>query len=373
MKTLRILADDLTGALDCAAAFGAGVPVHLGRPAASGPVAGLDIVATATRDVPPDALPELLAPSVDWLRGADIAFKKVDSLLRGNTFSEVDLLARQGGFDGIVFAPAFPAQGRVTEAGQQWVVKADGTRSPARAESITQAFQARGWRTVDAPAAEPGWLWVPDVRCDADMDAVVALAARPEASRWLWCGSAGLAHAMARGVELPSLLDAAPQRERAVGAPMLISASHHAVSREQWRELRRSRWGHECHAGAEPETLRRAAEGYPRLIDLSPEGLISADEAAALLRKQAALIAEHAPRPGVLVVVGGDTLLALCSALGASGLRSEPALERAGWGCARMIGGRWDGVVCHTRSGAFGEAGDLVQVITLVQTSLKEF
>jgi uncharacterized protein YgbK (DUF1537 family) len=105
------------------------------------------------------------------------------------------------------------------------------------------------------------------------------------------------------------------------------------------------------------------------LIDLSPEGLISADEAAALLERQAALIAEHAPRPGALVVVGGDTLLALCRALGARGLRSEPALDRAGWGCARMVGGRWDGVVCHTRSGAFGGPEDLLQVINSVEAA----
>ncbi|WP_066334073.1 four-carbon acid sugar kinase family protein [Azohydromonas lata] len=350
MKTLRILADDLTGALDCAAAFGAGVPVHLGAPAADQPAAGIDIVATATRDVPVADLPALLTPSVAWLHGAGIAFKKVDSLLRGNTFAEVDYLARQGGFERIVFAPAFPAQGRVTEGGRQWVVKADDSRSPVGPESIAQALVG------DVP------VWVPDVRSDADMDAVVALALKPETARWLWCGSAGLAHAMARGLDL-DVPAATPASERGMGAPMLVSASHHPVSREQWRVLRASRWADECHAGAKPETLRRAAEGYPRLIDLSPQEMITADQAAALLERQAALIAENAPRPGALVIVGGDTLLAMCRALGASGLVSETAMDRAGWGCARMVGGKWDGVVCHTRSGAFGGAEDLLQVI----------
>jgi hypothetical protein len=174
---------------------------------------------------------------------------------------------------------------------------------------------------------------------------------------------------MARGLALPAASAAAPARERGTAAAMLVSASHHAVSREQWRVLRGSRWAADCHAGAEPASLRRAAEAYPRLIDLSPEGFISADEAAALLERQAALIAEHAPRPGALVVVGGDTLLALCRALGARGLRSEPALDRAGWGCARMVGGRWDGVVCHTRSGAFGGPEDLLQVINSVEAA----
>jgi uncharacterized protein YgbK (DUF1537 family) len=144
---------------------------------------------------------------------------------------------------------------------------------------------------------------------------------------------------------------------------MLVSASHHPVSREQWRVLRQSRWADECHDGADPASLEREAAGYPRLLDLSPQARLTAEEAAALLSRQAELIARHAPRPGVLVVVGGDTLLTLCHATGAQGLRSEPALDRPGWGSARLVGGRWDGVVCHTRSGAFGGPQDLAEVL----------
>jgi uncharacterized protein YgbK (DUF1537 family) len=65
MKSLRILADDLTGALDCAAAFGAGVRLHLGQPATQSQGVidiDIDIVATATRDVPPTELATLLEP-----------------------------------------------------------------------------------------------------------------------------------------------------------------------------------------------------------------------------------------------------------------------------------------------------------------------
>jgi len=77
-------------------------------------------------------------------------------------------------------------------------------------------------------------------------------------------------------------------------------------------------------------------------------------------------IAHHAPHPRTLVAVGGDTLLALCRALGATGLQSWVPLECAGWGCARLVGGRWDGLVCHTRSGAFGGPRDLVEVLDSV-------
>ena len=365
MKRLRILADDLTGALDCAAAFGAGVPVHLARPA-SAAAPGIDIVATATRDVPVAELAPLLSPSLPWLRDADIAFKKVDSLLRGNTFDEVDWLARHGLFDGLALVPAFPAQHRITQGGQQWWQQADGQRTPVAA-SIQNTLRALGWRVDTGPLPphlrEGPVAWVPDVLGDAALDQVARCALHTDA-RWMWCGSAGLAHALARHLPTPSQAPALACTPES-GPLMLVSASHHPVSREQWHVLRAAR-GAQCHAGEDPRTLEVDAARYPTLIDLSAAERITPEQAAALLHTQAQAIAAHAPRPRTLVVVGGDTLLALCHALGATGLQSEVALNRPGWGCARMVGGRWDGLVCHTRSGAFGGPQDLLEVLASV-------
>lgn len=362
MPQLRILADDLTGALDCAAAFGAGVPVHLGKPD-SFEVPGIDIVATATREVSVAELPALLAPSLAWLRRADVAFKKVDSLLRGNTFDEVDWLARHAPFTGLALVPAFPAQNRVTENGQQWWQQTDGTRS-AVAASMADTLRARGWRVetgITPPDLASGAVaWVPDVLQDGDLDAVATHALH--AHGWLWCGSAGLAHALARRLPPQGL---APAHTPSAGPVMLVSASHHPVSREQWRVLRTARAA-DCHSGEDPKSLNVNAAHYSTLIDLSAAERITPEQAAALLHAQTRAIAAHAPRPRTLVVVGGDTLLSLCQALGASGLQSEVALNRPGWGCARMVGGRWDGLVCHTRSGAFGGPQDLLQVLASV-------
>jgi D-threonate/D-erythronate kinase len=363
MKCLRILADDLTGALDCAAAFGAGVPVHLGQPASAG-TNDIDIVATATRDVPVVELPALLKHSLAWLRGADVAFKKVDSLLRGNTFDEVDWLARHAPFRGLALVPAFPAQHRVTEGGQQWWQQADGARAPIAA-SIRESLQTRGWRVCTGPTPpqvqQDLVAWVPDVLDNTDLDRVAAFVLQT-GTPWLWCGSAGLAHALRR--QLPARTQAASVAP-AGGRVMLVSASHHAVTREQWRVLRAAR-GSDCLAGEDPRSLQTRVEHYPALMDLSATHHLSPEQATALLHTQAQAIATHAPRPRTLVVVGGDTLLALCQALGATALRSQVALDRPGWGCARMVGGRWDGLVCHTRSGAFGGPQDLLEVLASV-------
>lgn len=366
-RTIRILADDLTGALDCAAAFGAGVPVHLGHPAADNQAA-INIVATATRDVPPADLPALLQPSLAWLCGAGVAFKKIDSLLRGNTFDELDWLARQGGFQGLALVPAFPAQHRITQNGQQWWRQADGSIAPV-AESISHSLQTRGWRVAigpDSPLLKDETVaWVPDVLSDLDLDAVATFALQnPD---WLWCGSAGLAHALAR--QLPAREHTAALAS-ATGQILLVSASHHPVTGEQWRVLRSSLLSAGCLSGEDLHALKNnAAEATkaPLLIDLSSPRPLSPAQAAVLLREQSLAIAHRASRPSALVVVGGDTLLALCRALGANSLVSETALNRPGWGCARLSGGAWDGVLCHTRSGAFGNSHDLLEVINELQ------
>lgn len=362
---IRILADDLTGALDVAAAFGAGVPVHLGAPALPDPP-GLDIVATATRDVPVDALPELLRPSLPWFYKAEPAFKKVDSLLRGNTFDEIDLLARSGGWPVLVLAPAFPAQGRLSHAGSQWVARAGG--APEQVCDMAAALQARGW-TVHASAEPPApdanrVAWLPEVTSDTALDRVAAAAAVQPG--WLWCGSAGLAHALARN--LPMEPRPAPLVAAGPGPVLLVSASHHAVSRTQWQRLRAAMPRATFVHAEDPAALDQSPGGEPVCIDLCASRVLTPSEAAELLGRQTAAIARSVPWPRTAVIVGGDTLLSLCQALGARGLVSLPPLARSGWGCAAMQGGAWDGLICHTRSGAFGGPDDLAEVVeTLCQ------
>ena len=381
MKTIRILADDLTGALDSAAGFTGQVPVFLGRPSADGlasnakiPVA---VVATATRDIAPADLPARLEPVLAWLKSGDIAFKKVDSLLRGNSFAEVAWLARTGGFAQTVFAPAFPAQGRATIDGQQWVIEPGnpgGPRQPA-AQPFAEAFADLGL-SVGAgqnPRADAGVLALlaPDVVTDAELDALVAKIGLTAPS-CLWCGSAGLAHALARSLGFVAGAGAAPKPLPVTnnGPTVLISASHHPVLVEQWRVLGHARQAPTQVRNAHARQLRTALQALRRGVasgwfQLSPERDISPERAALLLDVQTRSLVAGLPKPGRLVVVGGDTLLALCGAASVEALLTEPS-PRLGWGCARLIGGVWDGVTIYSRSGAFGATDDLLEMIRLL-------
>lgn len=375
---IRLLADDLTGALDSAAAFAGSVPVFLDEAPRGRAEGGVVAVATPTRDVAPDTLPQRLAGVLDWFTGGGLAFKKVDSLLRGNTFAECAWLARAGGFDGVVFAPAFPAQQRVTLEAQQLVLRAaDGQRTPA-GPSIAEAFAAEGLR-VRAPgqAGEGPPVWVPDVLTDADLHQLAKRAVPgPEAlpGRWLWCGSAGLAHALAaafgrsasQGRAAP--VADAPARARPAGV-LMLGASHHPVVRRQWERLRRAwpaalqvvagdeqQFADVCQALAHPFDVAA--------LELSPARVLDAAQAAALLERQFTELVAQVRRPGLVLVVGGDSLLAMCRATGATSLRTLAA-DRPGWGHAVLVGGTWDGVECHSRSGAFGDEDDLGDMLSL--------
>jgi len=359
---LRILADDLTGALDAAAAFAGEVPVFFDRPpertshgASEAPVSA---VATATRDLPPAQLPAALAPALPWLCDAGIAFKKVDSLLRGNSFAEVALAAATGRFERIVFAPAFPQQGRLTIDGRL-VLAPPGAAAMPTGPMLHPALASIG-----------SALDIPDVRGEADLLRIAQAASSSAARRWLWCGSAGLAHALARVLTLEARAPATPAGAGA--APLLlVSASHHPVARRQWARLLAQHPQAIVAREGQPGALQAALAAMQRphelaLLDLSPTAPLAAEAAASLLADQLRAVAQHAPRPGVLVVVGGDTLRGLCRATAARGLCASAA-ARTGWGQARWIGGPWDGLPCHSRSGAFGADDDLVQMLALLQ------
>ena len=351
----RILSDDLTGALDSAAAWAgaAEVPVFLDQPGTS--AQAVQAVVTGTRDVPPTQLQSLLSPSLDWFTSTGLAFKKIDSLLRGNSLTEIAWLMQSGRFDGAVFAPAFPAQGRFTAQDRHWVAPPhtpQGPRSHEFAGSLTQALAAVGLsartceRMPEHLPSSKGAVLIPDVLNDHDLDQLATLAAQPQARRWLWCASAGLAWALARR---DGLANAAPAPTTpATGTVLLLTASRHPVLRAQLHQL---------------GPVRHPLE----LIDLAAPEPLSADAAhQRLTQAMQHIVATHV-RPERLLVVGGDTLLALCRAAAVHSLQAS-ASPRAGWGCARLSGGPWDGLLCYSRSGAFGPADDLGALLATLLT-----
>lgn len=363
MTRIRILADDLTGALDTAAAFAGNVPVYIDRPpenVASDTAGPVSVVATPTRDVAVNALPGFLAAVIDWFASGGLSFKKVDSLLRGNTFEEIAWLFRNAPFDRAIFAPAFPAQGRITADDRQWIVR-PGQDREAVAVPLQAEFARLGLRAGKS-FEESSDIWIPEIVTDGDLDGAVRSAESGKTSV-MWVGSAGLGSALARRFGLSPRADTVSPLAGGVGPTVLVSASFQPVFRDQWALLRAGRKVRAVAEGGDATLIARAValarSGVDEVwLDLSPRETVSPEVATSRLQMNTRLLVDRLPRPGQLVVVGGDTLLGLCRASGAAGLLAYPSI-RPGWGCARLMGGTWDGVPCYSRSGAFGAADDL--------------
>ena len=182
MARLRLLADDLTGALDSAARF---VPL-------TGPVA-IAWQRRRRRGIPghrqrhprpacrSGSVPASSVSRRRW-SGGDPAFKKIDSLLRGHV--ALELAACMRWFDHCVLAPAFPFQGRITRNGRQLARDGDVWRDTG----VDLAAELRAHGVDRRVCAMP--------ETDADLDAIVA-EGRRLSGRVLWCGTGGLAGALA--------------------------------------------------------------------------------------------------------------------------------------------------------------------------------
>ncbi|MCC7494677.1 MAG: hypothetical protein IT204_20125 [Fimbriimonadaceae bacterium] len=114
---LALLADDLTGALEAAAACTA-----LGRvavPLGNWPAADLLVVDTATRELPAAAAAAGVQASLRQLRaaGRQLVYKKIDSTLRGPVAAELASLTRADPALRLVVCPANPPAGRAYRGG----------------------------------------------------------------------------------------------------------------------------------------------------------------------------------------------------------------------------------------------------------------
>jgi uncharacterized protein YgbK (DUF1537 family) len=357
MNRLRLIADDLTGALDTAAEF---VPL-LGpvRTLWGAPVATADALAfdAATREgtaVAAEAAVFAAATRLD-LAGAAIAYLKLDSLLRGHAGAEIAACLAAGRFSHVIIAPAFPFQNRRTRAGRQWAPLDGAWR--ATGEDIAATLRQRGHAvTLASPGdALPAGISLWDAEVEADLATLVATARAVPAARILWCGSGGLAGALV----------AASTTAPALTAPLLgLFGTDHPVTHTQLdRAGAAALTVHDIVAGAEAVT-RRLASAPAAFVRLALPTLERA-EAARRIAADLGGIADAVAAPATLVCGGGETLRALLTHLGADGLDVIGRLE-PGVPVARLVGGRWAGVTVVSKSGAFGDPDFLVRLAASV-------
>ena len=367
MTVVRILADDPTGALDSASQFAAGrcpVPVFWNG---AGSGSGSYAIDTETREGDEARAVDQVARAADAFRGADLCFKKVDSLLRGHPAAEIAACYTRGGFGSAVVAPAFAAQRRITRGGRQFYRDRveDRWRPVGGDFAAALAKRGAGPRLADRPSRiGGGGVFLCDAESDDDLAAIVAQRFRIEPPV-LWCGSAGLAMALV----------GRRQRACAVAGPLcplfLIVGSDAPNARRQVAVLERHHCGcveKVCVAG--PGTApsvgsvladrlhdRRVAALVFAFPDRTPRPI-----AGRTISRVLGGTLPRLPRPGCVFVSGGDTLHRLCRELGATCLEVLGDMF-PGVPLSRFRDGAWKDVPLVTKSGGFGDPDILSNII----------
>lgn len=354
-RDLHLVADDLTGALDSAAAFATPeAPVTISWSTPNPPGAGPFAFSTETRDATRAAAihrSALAAAAVDPT-GKSLIFKKIDSLLRGHVAAELAAFARQLGPDRIVLAPAHPTLGRVTRGGIQLARGADGVLRPIAVDLATElaACDLGRRQNGDRPT-----LILADAESQADLETLVARE-QTRGGRILWCGSGGLAQALAGRIQAPIAVPAGPT--------LLVIGTNHPVAATQIEAMRVLdpeaviAWRESDRVSALRERIahRLAAMRVAVLVpEISPR---PRNEAARTIAAMLTSLLHDLPPPGSLFCSGGETLRVVCDGLGADGLQCQGFIAD-GIPLSRLRGGRWAGLAVTSKSGAFGKPDSL--------------
>jgi 4-hydroxythreonine-4-phosphate dehydrogenase len=399
-----ILADDLTGAADCAIAFakrGLHTTVRWqGEPEPAGE-AVLSYDANSRGLSAGEAAARHAAVLAALHRPGTRLVKKIDSTLRGQPLAELaatlaHLRARTGGAFGIL-APAFPGTGRTTEGGR---IRVNGQRL----EDTEVWRRDHTYASADLPAllAEHGIgaerIGLDTIRAGADAlhaaladaagraavavcdavseDDLARLAAAtcddPSLSPGLfWIGSGGLAQALAGACEA----EAAPPSPLAAKGrgTLVVVGSLAAASRAAARTLADAPGVRHVPidpalALAEPAALGPAQEAITAALrageDVLVEVAMSTDpdlaEGPAIADALGRLLAPAARHADGLMATGGETAAALLAHCGIDGLRLIDETE-PGVSLGVTLGAF--GVPIVTKAGAFGDGGTLLRAL----------
>lgn len=396
-----ILADDLTGAADCAIAFGRrGLDAAVTWGDAAG-VADRDLAVLAydadSRGLSGEAAAARHADLLGrWFEPDRVLFKKIDSTLRGQPAAETAatmavLAARTGSAFGIC-APAFPATGRTTlegrvrvdgrplEAAEVW--RRDHTYASA---DLGTVFASAGIRSETVPLAAvrgPGLaadlariaaagpaVAVCDAETEADLGRIAA-AGLSVAPAPFFIGSAGLAHALAGLPTAPAI----PPRSHPASrfGSLIVVGSLAAASRAAARRL--AGCDGVTHLPVDSETLLddgpgRAAfagrvaaileAGGDALVEITTAGEPDMALGPRLARGLAEALDPVAGRIGAVAATGGETAAALLARLGVDGIRLVDEIEPGvslGLTLGRLT------VPVATKAGAFGDADSLIRI-----------
>ena len=400
-----ILADDLTGAADCATAFAKrGIESKVvwsdgrdgGSSGTESPVLSYDIRCRgASSSVAAAKHRDVLSRHFDSQTNL---FKKIDSTLRGQPAAEIAaamgaVKARAGSAFGVL-APAFPATGRTTLGGRvhiggepletTTIWQSDRTYCSADlVEVLASADIASEKVSLETVRDEGGGLHAALAKiadrndvvavCDAatqdDLMRIVA-ATEPSEDATFFIGSAGLAHALAAA--LPRTRRETVEIRRTTRGSLIVVGSLAEASKAAARRfavnadvryfpvtpdllLDEAAYIKRAVLAAEIIDALHAGDVLIELVGDEPDRRIGPPLAAEL----ANFLKPAAAQTSGLAATGGETAAALLACFGVEGIRLIDEIE-SGVSLGLTQGALRLPLV--TKSGAFGDEGSLIRI-----------
>lgn len=380
-ERIGIIADDLTGATDTAAAFTAAgfraavaiVPQGLEQYE----VDVLCVTTNSRHDPPAEAVRKVRQACRALVKaGFPVRYKKLDSTAKGNILAEARAARDAAGFTRTLICPANPIQGRTVEEGCLWVrdrepVNLRERLSPQTSEAILWVHRPLGAARLKRLAAEPAGIWVCDATTPQDLAELVRLAeAQPQ--QILLTGSAGLATQLAahlsqrRTPEKPKsqrglrssgrrLRGGPRQRSRST---LMVIGSNDPRTAGQLDVLTSRRPTLQLNPAADlPLNLPTALEEGRTVILRLPINRASPESIRTALKPLRRLLADG--QFGSLLLSGGDTALLVCDWMKVKGIDLlGELLPGLAWG--RTRDGLAPGLAVCTKPGGFGSDDALV-------------
>lgn len=350
------LADDLTSALDALSPWAdrrqdACALLNDIDMLPAGTAFGIDL---STRYAQPSDAFARFAETGHRHRAHSLLYKTIDSTLRGHPAAELAGLISGSGRRRVVVAPAFPAAGRVTRGGRQYVDGipieqshyAKDPRTPVVCSDLHQLFSGLGGTEID----------IRDAGTDADLDHIVA--AFPDVSDVIWVGSPGLAAALAR--RHPISGQTAQQSLPRVRSVLTVVGSVHPANTAQVEQIR---VGGGTIVRLEPTATQANAANLRQALLRSGNVCLVAPATPGDPRTVLELLAHAvAAARGLIdgvVLTGGETARKVLQCLGANELRLHGEVAAGVPFGAAMCGDRV--VSFATKAGGFGAADTLMQ------------
>jgi len=332
---LVILADDLTGALDCAAPFaGRGLHTEIALSPKSVEAAlqaapAVLSINLGSREIDAEAARQATAAALSALPPDVLLFKKVDSRLKGNIAAELDATL----FHLALVAPAIPDFGRTVRSGH---VEGFGLD---KALNIADALGVHAERAI-----------IPDTLSQASM--FDALAAGREAGADLLVGARGLAEALACHVTGRRTAEPALPKP---GPALFVIGSRDPITLAQIEELRRLvAPDHIAAPNGRPERVASPQHSVT-LVQATPGGK---DDPPLLVseRLAASIVPDMTAPVATLLLSGGATAEAVLEAMNVSSFQLLGECL-PGLGLAYI-----DGQCIIAKSGGFGTPSTLCEI-----------